>query len=137
MNPNEIMFGNLLLWQDAEEMKSEIIAVTGCFPLSDDKLDDPHNTMVNFKDGACILDELVPIQITAAWAMKNCNNHTHYHDGLIIYEFGPFQVYAQGNSVWVANGLNEMYPKYKHIKHIHKLQNLYMALMDEPLKIKE
>lgn len=76
------------------------------------------------------------IPLSGEWAMKNCNSHTHYHDGVVVYDFGPFKIYTQNSSLWVADGLSSFSNKFEHIKFVHQLQNLYFAILGTELTIK-
>lgn len=61
-------------------------------------------------------------------------SHEIYHDGVIIYKFNVFNVYKQGNTIWVAEGLNHG-RMYEHIQSIHQLQNLFYALTGKEINI--
>lgn len=66
---------------------------------------------------------------------KCCKSYEFFHDGVIIYEFDVFNVYKQ-KSIWVADGLGGYARRYDHIKSLHQLQNLYLALTGKELEMK-
>lgn len=71
------------------------------------------------------LKGLEPIPITEEWLLK-FGFSAHYEVGLKHYSIGEFIFVFQ----------NGIITKYKHVKYVHQLQNIYFALTNEELILK-
>lgn len=83
------------------------------------------------------IENVNPIPFSHDTLVQIADSVEHFHDGVLIYKFGKFNVYQQKGIFWVSEGLNGYDKDFKHVKTIHQLQNLYYAINGKDLTIKE
>ena len=74
-----------------------------------------------------------PTPLTAALLFKLSKSQRHFHDGVVIYEFGIFEFWQQGENIWLHREFKEWLPL--RIDFVHQLQNLYFVLTNTELTL--
>ena len=138
MEAKELRIGNYILDYEAEPEVSIYWKVEEIQRLSNDKA--LNQTLgVTYRKGSCWTCDPEPIPLTEEWLVKfgwgKSNEHElcdNSNDIVFVYDwhFKRFEIQIDTEHVGVE------YRLY-HIKYVHKLQNLYFALTNEELTIKQ
>ena len=72
---------------------------------------------------------ILPIPLTKEWLVKFGFDKLEGWDDMFYFQIGGFQIYESNVSGYEYDGFN--------IKYLHQLQNLYFALTNEELTIKQ
>lgn len=123
MKANELRLGNYVMYNSMVMIVSEILSPK---PRKDERYNNKY--VIELFDGEGLIDatleEISPIPLTEEWLLKlGYNNNIFKH----IFEIGEFYFTKDEDSFFYNSS---------EIKYVHKTQNLYYALKEEELTIK-
>jgi hypothetical protein len=134
MRSNELRIGNYLDWIVKEDVHFGIARVEGMF------LDHGQWFIDNDLRHCIHIDELKPIPLTEEWLIKFGFERSAktFVDGAYAVTFrrakdGGWAIYDTSTD----EGTNYLTPNLGFCEHVHQLQNLYFALTNIELTIKE
>lgn len=86
----------------------------------------------------CSIDEAKPIPLTEEWLLKFGFDEVDGNQFYKFFDLGDFRVFIhnEGDSVFV-HWKGERIEPYTNNFYIHSFQNLYFALINEELKLKD
>lgn len=112
MKAKELMLGNLLTLGEVESIQGKWVTFEN----------------KSIKGLLITEDELQPIPLTEEWLVKF---------GFEVSYSMEIRCYCVKGIEAIRFNLNSFYYNTHEIKHVHQLQNLYFALTDEELEIKQ
>jgi hypothetical protein len=127
MKANELRIGNII--RNSPDDGKVVLAIEM----------DVHSLQyyVVFEDGTfCPIESIEPIPITTEWLLNLGGIDTQYEITIkckrkrIVFEWSSRVVHNNDRFGWRST-------KFTHIKSVHQLQNLYFALTNEELTIKQ
>jgi len=88
-------------------------------------------------EGGDLVDFIEPIPLTEEWLLKFGGKRDESNDVYLPVSNGiDIRLYLKEDHVLLCKGQVLPIAEYRHIKHIHSIQNLYFALTGEELIIK-
>ena len=128
MEAKELRIGNYLYFSEDKILKVSEIQ-ENCFYAKSENNDE-------FKD-TCY--EIKPIPLTEEWLLKFgfTRHHTDYSNGVLYILDVPNNNEFNWGVYPFELGSGFIINKSKYLKYVHQLQNLYFALTNEELTIKE